>query len=61
MDMTYGINVTSNEDRFVRAAEEGMELTKKVVVPGAFLVDIIPIRTSHGGFGKYNATELATQ
>jgi hypothetical protein len=45
MEMTYGLNVTSNEDRFLRAAVEAVRSTLRVMVPGAFLVDVIPIRT----------------
>ena len=47
MEMAYGINVKSNEDRFLRAAVEAAEVAKRAVVPGTFLVDAIPICASH--------------
>lgn len=50
MEMTYGLNITSNEDRFLRAAMDVVELTTRVMIPGAFLVDTIPIRASHEAF-----------
>ena len=47
MEMTYGLNITNNEDKFLRAALEAVEITTRAMVPGAFLVDTIPIRASH--------------
>lgn len=47
MEMTYGINITSNEDKFLRAAVEAVDITTRAMIPGTFLVDIIPMRTCH--------------
>ena len=47
METTYGLNITSNEDRFLRAAVEAAEEITRAVIPGAFLIDIFPIRESH--------------
>ncbi|KAF5388377.1 hypothetical protein D9615_000792 [Tricholomella constricta] len=41
--VTYGINVTSAEDKYITMAEETMELIGKATVPGAYLCDILPI------------------
>ena len=48
MEMTYGFKVTSNEDQFLRAAMKATNLATRAAVPGAFLVDIIPMRASLG-------------
>jgi hypothetical protein len=48
MEMTYGMDVKNKEDRFMRAAIEALDLTNRAMIPGAFLVDVIPIRASHG-------------
>jgi hypothetical protein len=57
MEVTYGMNITSHEDKFLRASDAGMELTKRVLVPGTFLVDTVPIREFHAVFKKHCATE----
>jgi hypothetical protein len=44
MEMTYGIDITSEDDRFMRAAAEALSVVNRVMVPGAFLVDVVPIR-----------------
>ena len=46
MEMTYGMDITNREDRFLRAAVEALEQMNETVVPGTFLVDTIPMRTS---------------
>lgn len=48
MEMTYGMDITSKEDRFLRVAMEVLDLINRAMIPGTFLVDIVPIRTSHG-------------
>ena len=45
MEITYGLNTESHEDRFLQAAERGMNYSQSVLVPGAFLVDTFPIRS----------------
>lgn len=52
MEMTYGLNITSNEDQFLRAAVEAIGATARAMVPGAFLVDVIPMRASHINYKK---------
>ena len=41
--MTYSINIQANNDPYIKISEEAMEAIAELVVPGAFLVDIIPI------------------
>ena len=50
MDITYGLDVKSHEDKFLQAAKHAMECVEKVMVPGAFLVDTLPIRSSNPPF-----------
>ena len=47
MEMTYGMDITSKDDPFMQTAAEGLHLTNMVMVPGAFLVDTVPIRASY--------------
>ncbi|KAF9642534.1 cytochrome P450, partial [Thelephora ganbajun] len=46
LEMTYGFNIKSHEDKFLRAAEQAVEYAERGLVPGAFLVDTIPMRRS---------------
>ena len=46
MEMTYGMEIESNEDKFLQAAERGIECVESTVIPGAFLIDTFPIRLS---------------
>ena len=41
--MTYSINVQANNDPYIKIAEEAVAATAEFLIPGAFLVDIIPI------------------
>ncbi|KAF9646067.1 cytochrome P450 [Thelephora ganbajun] len=43
MEMTYGMDIKSHEDKFLQAAERAMGHLESAVVPGAFLVDTFPI------------------
>ena len=52
LEMTYGLNITNNEDQFLRASVEATEIAARVLIPGAFLVDIIPMRASNIGYDK---------
>jgi hypothetical protein len=45
MEITYGLNIESHEDKFLQTAEHAMEYIEKIMVPGAFLVDTFPIRS----------------
>jgi len=49
MSLTYGFEVKSHDDPFLVAAERGVTLTEEATVPGAFLVDSLPICTHQGG------------
>jgi len=46
MDVTYGMNIKSHEDQFLQAAGRAMQSLERAVIPGAFLVNTIPIRVS---------------
>jgi len=43
MEMTYGMEVESHENKYLQAAERVVALIGQTVEPGAFLVDIFPI------------------
>jgi len=46
MSVTYGMDIKSGEDTFLRSMLEGTDAFAVAVVPGKFLVDTIPIRAS---------------
>lgn len=46
MEIAYGLDIKSHEDKFLQAAEHAMKHAQKTMVPGAFLVDTFPIRSS---------------
>ena len=41
--MTYGINIFPYNDPYIKMAEEAVGAIAELLIPGAFLVDIIPI------------------
>ena len=41
--MTYSINVHPYNDSYIKIAEEAVKASAELAIPGAFLVDIIPI------------------
>jgi hypothetical protein len=41
--MTYSINVRPYNDPYIKTAEEAIGAIGELLIPGAFLVDIIPI------------------
>ena len=43
LSMTYSIKVQPYKDPYIKIAEEAMESISELLIPGAFLVDIIPI------------------
>ena len=43
ISMTYSINVQPYNDPYIKIAEEGVGAAGELLIPGAFLVDIIPI------------------
>ena len=47
-EIFFGIDIKSKEDEwYIDIAEEVMKGVAEAGVPGAFLVDVIPIRASH--------------
>lgn len=46
MSVTYGIDVQPSNDPYIDLAERALHSLVAAVVPGAFLVDSIPLRTS---------------
>jgi hypothetical protein len=57
MNVTYGIEIADQDDRYITVAETALDGMAKAANPGAFLVDIFPIRTSLH-FDDYSATRL---
>ncbi|KAF9559028.1 cytochrome P450 [Agrocybe pediades] len=43
MRISYGLDVTSKDDPFVKTAENAMKPVSTAILPGAFLVDMLPI------------------
>ena len=43
MQMTYGMDIKSHEDKFLQAAERATDHIEAAMVPNAFLVDRFPI------------------
>ena len=41
--MTYSINILPYNDPYIKIAEEAIKASAELLIPGAFLVDIIPI------------------
>ena len=50
MDITYGLDIKSHEDKFLQSAEHAMQLADRVMIPGAFLVDTFPISSFSSNF-----------
>ncbi|KAH9481980.1 Cytochrome P450 monooxygenase 74 [Psilocybe cubensis] len=42
MGTIYGITVRSAEDPYIKIAESAMNIISKAVIPGAFIVDLVP-------------------
>jgi hypothetical protein len=45
LSIAYGVNIESESDEFYAASEEAMHAVDAALMPGAFLVDALPIRT----------------
>ena len=43
MDIVYGIKVQESDDQYIALAEEILDATVEVSIPGAFWVDLFPI------------------
>ena len=43
MSIAYGIEVTDHEDRYIAIAERALEGLSEAAVPGAYMVDQIPL------------------
>jgi len=46
LSIAYGVNIESESDRFFAASEDAMAAVDIAMLPGAFLVDVLPIRTN---------------
>lgn len=46
MEIAYGLDIKSHEDKFLQAAEVATGHFEDAIVPGAFLIDTFPIRSS---------------
>ena len=53
MRVTYGIEVTEENDIYIEAAERAMETAIETGIPGTFIVDSLPIRTYDFAFIPY--------
>ena len=43
LSMTYSVNIRPYNDPYIKIAEEALGAIAELLIPGAFLVDIIPI------------------
>ena len=43
MSMTYGVDTKETDDPLLDLAEAAVDSASKAIIPGAFLVDVIPI------------------
>jgi len=43
MEITYGMEIESHEEKFLQAVEQAVEYLENAMIPGAFLVDTLPI------------------
>ena len=46
LSIAYGVQVDTLDDEILRLFNDAKEISNEVLVPGAFLVDIIPLRKS---------------
>ena len=46
LEMTYGFNIESHEDKLLQATQRASAHAEKAFIPGAFLVNVLPIRGS---------------
>lgn len=54
LDITYGLDIRTPDDPYLKRAEECLQIIDKAGNPGAFLVDIAPACTHHS-FVRLNA------
>ena len=55
MMSVYGIQVGSRDDRFIQVAQNVMDAVSEAAKPGAWLVDMFPIRELLINFEKLNS------
>ena len=55
MMSVYGIQVGSRDDRFIQVAQNVMDAVSEAAKPGAWLVDMFPIRELFINFEKLNS------
>lgn len=58
MKVVYGIDVAPKDDYYIAIAERALDGMAKAASPGAFLVDILPIRQSNSAFGGLRFLKL---
>jgi hypothetical protein len=58
LSIAYGVNIESENDRFYLACGEAMTAIETATTPGAFLVDVFPIRMSSSQAG---ASQMSLQ
>ena len=44
MEVTYGLEVQDHDNEYLKISEQGVALANRILVPGAYLVDSIPMR-----------------
>lgn len=47
LSIAYGIQADSPDNEFVRSYQNLLDASHEALVPGAFLVDLVPFRGSH--------------
>ena len=59
MMSVYGIQVGSRDDRFIQVAQNVMDAVSEAAKPGAWLVDMFPIRELLINFEKLNSCSIS--
>lgn len=44
LSVAYGIRADTRDNEFIRTYEDMLEVAQKGLVPGAFIVDVLPLR-----------------
>jgi hypothetical protein len=60
MKIIYGIDIAEQNDRYLAVAEKALYGMAQAARPGAFLVDIIPIRASIIQWKQYTGSETTS-
>jgi hypothetical protein len=59
LSIAYGVNIESENDKFYSASEEAMAAVDIALMPGAFLVDLFPIRMCSCQRGHFSEELIA--